>query len=73
MTNLLPCPFCAGKPEFRRSGQRGHYIACTGCDAASTMFTAAKDDVRDLLIETWNRRTPSPQPMAAVQETNGHE
>src|SRR5690606_35197250 len=34
----------------------GHYIACSGCDSSSTMFTAAKDDVRELLIETWNRR-----------------
>lgn len=53
---LKLCPFCGRDAEFRRYGRQGHYIACKGCDSASTMFTAAKDDVRDLLTETWNRR-----------------
>jgi Lar family restriction alleviation protein len=71
---LSPCPFCGGKPEFRRSGRQGHYIACTGCDASSNMFTALKDDVRELLTETWNRRsalsTP-PQPEAQGDPDRG--
>lgn len=69
--NLLPCPFCGGQPEFRRCGRQGHYLACKACDSASTMFSAAKDDVRDLLIETWNRRNVPNLSAAQVQDVAG--
>lgn len=64
---LKLCPFCGGKPEFRRTGRQGYYIACSGCDSSSTMFTAAKDDVRQLLIETWNRRAAPGAPVKALE------
>lgn len=63
---LKPCPFCGGGAEFRRSGRQGHYIACKGCDSSSTMFTALKGDVRDLLIQTWNSRyIPNSSPLSS--------
>jgi len=54
---LLPCPFCSGEAEYRDADDhQGHYIACSICEASSTAFHAAKDDVRQDVIEAWNSR-----------------
>lgn len=69
MSELLPCPFCDGKPEFRRSGRNWHNVACTGCDASSALFSSEKGEVRPRLIAAWNRRTPS-EPHQEYRNTN---
>ena len=58
---LLPCPFCGGKPErvYKSTGQTTH-IECTGCKAQFP-----KSTMSNRYDEAWNTRTPE-QAIAAT-------
>ena len=55
MTELLPCPFCAGKPELHRSNFTERYrVRCEdGCGAETAPF-----GTKEKAITAWNTRTP---------------
>lgn len=74
---LLPCPFCGADAEqdytrsFRHlSGgtiDHGAAIYCTSCNADMIMCRGDHPELSDeermaVMVENWNRRTPSPQP-----------
>lgn len=76
---LLPCPFCGGEAEqdFQqayRSMQTGRIdhgaaVYCTGCNANMIMCRGDHPELSDeermaVIVEDWNRRTPSPAPRA---------
>jgi len=69
---LKPCPFCDGEPMFGTDSDGAHGISCKVCGAGTRGFYPLKDDVRDLVIETWNRRAalsaPPAEPTQAYTE-----
>lgn len=59
---LEPCPFCGGPAEIieaEEAGPQAYVVQCTtlACLASSKVIYALKEDVTDLLAETWNRRS----------------
>jgi hypothetical protein len=69
MSELLPCPFC-GKPTvttvYIRDGRR----AVCNCGAAGPCAfngKAHQPSADERAIAAWNRRTPSPDGLAAVE------
>lgn len=61
---LKPCPFCGGEAQIERAtevGENAYVVACQRpiCMASSKVVVALMDDVTSLLIEAWNRRTPT--------------
>lgn len=66
MCNLLPCPFCGGKPNLKeyitRDGVRGCTIECFNCgiiigDRKRGNHNATAEEVKKLAIANWNNRT----------------
>ena len=54
MVNLLPCPFCGGKPEVSRNKPlRREWLFNCRRDCAVTAFTAYTTEEA---IAKWNRR-----------------
>ena len=53
---LKACPFCASPAEYDTTEDGGHFVACTDCMACSSVIYPLMDDVKNLLIERWNRR-----------------
>lgn len=51
MTELLPCPFCGGRPV--RTGGIYNWIECETCVAKSCQCSSTEK-----ATELWNRRTP---------------
>ena len=52
MNELLPCPFCGGKPSIWQTGTKKHsFIECEKCNATSYYFVDEKE-----AIEKWNTR-----------------
>lgn len=62
---LKPCPFCDSDAEFGAIGEGqdigGHFVQClnSACGASSALIYPLMDDVKNLLLERWNRRTPT--------------
>jgi hypothetical protein len=65
MIELKSCPFCGGKAEFGEvQGDEntpdvgGNFIDCTNpvCQASTALIFPLMDDVKQLLVERWNRR-----------------
>jgi Lar family restriction alleviation protein len=48
---LLPCPFCGGKAEFRSGSSTTPYIRCKECGGRTKSSRN-----RENLISVWNRR-----------------
>lgn len=75
--DLLPCPFCGGKAEIvlaEEAGESAFVAQCMtlNCSASSKVIYAIKEDVRELLVEAWNRRALSsatPSGEAVDEET----
>jgi hypothetical protein len=69
---LLPCPFCGGKPvPAVVEGSTFRWRAVQGCctngpevrhDTMAVDQEAAELDSERRAIEAWNRRTPDPSP-----------
>jgi Lar family restriction alleviation protein len=57
---LKPCPFCGGIAEYtvieEGDNETGECIECTQCLASSSIMFPVKEDVKELLIEKWNKR-----------------
>lgn len=63
---LLPCPCCGSKAEFKvvpytddvSENEGGHYVECTNsqCGVTTRLVFPLKDDVQHELTEVWNRR-----------------
>ncbi len=51
---LLHCPFCGGRAEFRESTNCYHGVRCTECKALSAMKHGVNGQIR--AAEVWNRR-----------------
>lgn len=61
MTELKPCPFCGGKPEYTddyySNGTNYHNVFCTECGAGSAYISGFNTkNARNQVIEAWNRR-----------------
>lgn len=58
--DLLPCPFCGGKPRLLHENlgiNKYSYIKCMGCDTESGKFIISADhSCDDKAVEAWNRR-----------------
>lgn len=53
--DLLPCPFCGGKAEFKEDEQYGAlYVGCVACDIHTVFYTDAGG-----AAEVWNERATS--------------
>ena len=64
MTELKPCPFCGGKPQFYIT-KKGLSIMCTNCycgtRATTHKYISIKEwkeagETVDFLTKIWNRR-----------------
>jgi len=60
---LKPCPFCGGDAEIiTLEGGDGDVnagamcVQCPSCGSASSLVYPLMDDVKDLLLERWNKR-----------------
>lgn len=59
---LKPCPFCGGKAVYRKkSGDYGytpdiHLVECTRCDAEIRATSLDYKDLKDVVVDKWNRR-----------------
>ena len=55
MTELKPCPFCGGKPEFQEVGAaKDHFcIKCSKCWSKS-VYVAWHE--KQKAVDSWNRR-----------------
>jgi Lar family restriction alleviation protein len=60
---LLPCPFCGGKPHLFKSRGPMWLVQCLECGAEASSAT----DVQSVAVEDWNRRTPAPGQGEAVE------
>ncbi|WP_314435820.1 Lar family restriction alleviation protein [Massilia timonae] len=60
--NLLPCPFCGGAAELRKTPNM-HMIECVNADCSSNpdVLQVLKHDA----IAAWNRRATPPSPSTA--------
>lgn len=60
--DLLPCPFCGASAEIieveETDNKGGFVVCCEGCEASTRVWFPIKDDVRRILRDEWNRRTP---------------
>lgn len=58
---LLPCPFCGGKAEYRDDGMTG-YIQCQECLARTDGVYSWRDEhCKEDVARDWNIRTQSPE------------
>lgn len=62
---LKPCPFCGSDAEFGQIGSDqetpdagGCFVQClnSACGASSALIFPLMDDVKELLMERWNKR-----------------
>lgn len=61
---ILPCPFCCSAAKFGEVTTEGdnfggQFIECTNpqCGCSTRLMFPLMDSVKELLAETWNRRT----------------
>jgi len=61
---LKSCPFCSGearRTEITQGEKAGaRFIECRSCHVCTELMWPEKDDVDELLTESWNRRAPDP-------------
>lgn len=63
MVELLSCPFCGSPDVSVINGPPGsYYVRCNQC------LATGDDRNREAAIAVWNRRVPSPSPVAAGTE-----
>jgi len=55
---LLPCPFCGGEPEIKRTGKFRLKIRCKKCFMGLEQATLrlGLDWLKNQLFESWNNR-----------------
>lgn len=64
---LLPCPFCGGKPLTHGEQNPGtrnivYKVSCHNTDCWASVFTCVSEEkgakaARDMVVAAWNRRT----------------
>jgi Lar family restriction alleviation protein len=66
VTELLPCPFCAGETETVEQGDNSPHwvVGCAKCDAVMDVNYRTEADA----IEAWNRRAQPPVPVEAIRK-----
>lgn len=73
--NLEPCPFCDGKAEIKECRinlEDRMFITCSLCGASSYQRLITDDNVKQLLINDWNRRSNNHSFVLAVQAELNH-
>lgn len=66
-SELLPCPFCGGAPDFvdvKDEDGPGVAVACDGCGVGSRIYYPLMDDATQLAGDAWNDRAGAAQEMA---------
>lgn len=61
MAELLPCPFCGGKPsrgDYDDHGGREVFVVACGNEACPVGEVIASSDTRDDADSRWNTRAP---------------
>lgn len=66
-TQLKPCPFCGSKAKYKYiidgDNEGAEYVECTNCGASTNLTFPIKDDVKEIVIEKWNRRIQALTPI----------
>lgn len=71
LTDLKPCPFCGGDPDFDHDDDGWSWIVCQRCGATTNASASLMDDCKPLLAERWNSRAIAAEVRAEAQEPVG--
>lgn len=62
MAELLPCPFCGGKPTTSRgvveADEKFVFVSCEKCQSKTRRFYEWNSEDEQDAINAWNTRTP---------------
>lgn len=66
---LLPCPFCGGKPWITEDDHgRARWVSCDTCECDGPSWLGWMDDAADVtIIAAWNQRQPTPRTLTTEQ------
>ena len=59
MTEIMPCPFCGGKPHIEKSEWYGEYQFCHTCKNQSPQLNiySCGYSTKEEAIKSWNKRS----------------